>query len=254
MATQRAPAFTTQAARPARRHLPSLVTGIIVCVLAAVMLAGGIWALWVDRADRDARGFVTIQTTRLRTGTSAVVSDLKGDGPSWLYGSTVLGTARFRATSRSGHPLFMGIARTSDVSRYLHGAGHATIGHLETGELTTHPGHALSTPPAQVSIWARSTQGTGEQQLLWKQRHGDWSIVLTNADASAGVALRGDVSAKAPLLPWMAGGLLLATAVFALVGAWLLVRGIRREPEAPPPARDGWEAPGSARVHVEARG
>jgi hypothetical protein len=128
--------------------------------------------------------------------------------------------------------VFVGIAPTDDVTGFLDGAGYATIEHLETADLTTHEGPELTTPPSEESIWAASTEGSGEQTLLWDTRDGDWSIVLMNADAGAGVAVTGDVSARFPLLPWLAGGFLLAGAALAVLGGWLLVLGIRRETRA----------------------
>jgi hypothetical protein len=208
----------------------------IICLLAVVILAGGGWALWMDRIERDDSGYVSIGTTELDTAAYAITSDLQGDGPSWLYGSTLLGEARVRATSPGEQAVFIGIARTSDISRYLDGVGYATIEHFATGELTsTQEGGAPSAPPAQLSIWAASAEGTGEQTLVWKPRDGDWSIVLMNTDASAGVSVRGDLGAKFPPLPWVAAGLLMAGAVLAVVGGWLLVSGVRgvtRRPES----------------------
>jgi hypothetical protein len=209
-----------------------LVAAGIFAVLALILLAAGGWALWMDQIDRDGSGFITIgETTELQTETHAIISELRGDGPRWLYGSEILGDARVRATSQNEGPLFIGIAPTSDVHRYLDGAGYATIDHLETADLTTHPGGILSAPPAQESIWAASTEGTGQQTLLWRPRDGDWSIVLMNADSASGVAIAGDVGAEFPALPWVAGGLLIAGAAVAALGAWLLIRGLRGEPE-----------------------
>jgi hypothetical protein len=42
-------------ARRHRRVVP-FVAGSIACVFALVFLAGGAWALWKDRVDRDASG------------------------------------------------------------------------------------------------------------------------------------------------------------------------------------------------------
>jgi hypothetical protein len=212
-----------------RHRIASLVAGGILSVLAVVLIAGGGWALWVHNVDRDAAGFVSVGTaTNLQTDTYAITSKLRGDGPDWIYGSTLFGTGRVRATSLNGKPIFMGIARTSDVSRYMAGAGHATIEHLDTNDLTTHAGGAPSNPPPETSMWAVSTKGTGRQTLRWKPRDGNWSIVIMNANASGGVAVRGDLAAKFPLLPWVAGGLLIAGAVAGGFGGWLLVRGLRR--------------------------
>src|SRR6516225_6996171 len=100
-----------------RSRVGSLVAGSIVCLFAVVLLAGGGWALWKDRIDRDASGFVTIGTVSLRTETYAIVGDLHGDGPSWFWESGVFGDSRVRATSESQQPLFIGIARTDEVFR-----------------------------------------------------------------------------------------------------------------------------------------
>lgn len=228
-----APQLRAPDAHTQRSRVPSLVTGSILCLLALSVLALGGWALWMDQIDRDGSGFITIgETTELQTETHAIVSELRGDGPRWLYGSEILGDARVRATSQNEGQLFVGIAPTSDVHRYLDGAGYATIDHLETADLTTHPGGVLSDPPAQESIWAASMVGSGQQTLLWKPRGGDWSIVLMNADASSGVAIAGDVGAEFPALPWVAGGLLIAGVALAALGGWLLIRGIRGEPES----------------------
>jgi hypothetical protein len=237
MSEQTIAPVTSSASGRGNRRVGSLIGGSILCVLAVVFLAGGTWALWVDRVDRGG-GFVTIGTTKLNTGTYAFESPLHGDGPRWFYGRTVFGTTRVRATSQTAHPLFIGIARTDDVSRYLEGTGYATIQHLAFGDVTTHEGGAPSAPPTSTPIWVASTQGNGRQTLLWKPRSGDWSIVLMNTDASPGVELRGDLGAKFPLAPWVAGGLLLVGAVLGCLGSWLLVRGIRMARPAVPVAID----------------
>jgi hypothetical protein len=230
----------------------SLVAGSVVCLLAVAFLAGGGWALWKDRVDRDTDGFVSIGSTTLRTDTYAIVGDLHGDGPSWLWESAVLGDSRVRATSQSQQPLFIGIARTDDLFRYLRGAGYANIDRFEVSTDTTHAGGPPSGPPSRESIWAVSTQGAGQQTLRWDSRAGDWSIVLMNADTRAGVAVRGDASAKLPILPWVAFGLLVAAGASGLVGAWLLVRGMRRHNELALPDPDESQRSTSARAPVGA--
>jgi hypothetical protein len=206
-----------------------LVAGTIVSVFAVAFLAGGAWALWKDRVDRDDSGFVSLGTATLRTDTSAIVGDLHGDGPGWLWESGVLGDSRVRATSELQQPLFIGIARTEDVFRYLQGAGYATIDSFEVTADTTHEGGTPAGPPSRESIWATSTQGAGQQTLRWDSRAGDWSIVLMNADAGAGVAVHGDASAKLPILPWLGVGLLVLGAATGFIGGWLFVRGIRTD-------------------------
>ncbi len=223
-----APQLSSVDATDARPRVASLVVGSILCVVALVFIAGGGLALWKHGVDRDGKGFVSFETDELRTEQYAIVGDLRGDGPSWLYGSTVLGDARVRATSQAEQPLFIGIARKDDVFRYLQGAGYATIYSFEVRADTTHAGGAPSGPPSRESIWAASTQGTGKQTLLWTPRAGDWSVVFMNADAGANVDVRGDASAKLPVLPWLAGGFLSIGGAAGFIGAWVLVRAIIR--------------------------
>jgi hypothetical protein len=199
----------------------------MVCLLAALMFAGGAWVLWMDGIDRDAAGFVQIDSGKLHTDTYAIVSDLRGDGPDWLYGSTIFGNTRARVTSDTNKPVFVGIARTNDVQKYLDGTGYATIDHLASGAVTSHAGNAPSTPPSTATIWSATREGTGEQTIVWKPRAGEWRIVMMNADGSAGVAVHGDVGARFPAAPWVALGLLVTGALLALLGSWLLVRAIR---------------------------
>ena len=221
-----------------RRPVASLIIGGIVCIFAVAFVVGGTWALWKDRVERDDSGFVTIGTANLQTDTYAIVGDLHGDGPSWLWESDVMGDTRVRATSQSPQPLFIGVAHTDDLFRYLDGAGYATVDSFEVTADTTHEGPPPSGPPARKSIWAASTQGTGRQTLRWDSRAGDWSIVFMNANAGAGVGVDGTASAELPILPWVAGGLLVIGAALGFVGGLLLVKGsrARREPTTSPPA------------------
>lgn len=212
-----------------------VVATCALAVLAIVLLTGGGWALWKDRVDRDGSGFVSIGNNDLRTETHAIVGDLRGDGPGWFYGSSVLGDARVRATSPSDHPLFVGIARKDDVARYLRGAGYATIDNFEVRSDTTHAGGAVSSPPSTEQFWAASTEGTGQQTLRWTPRDGDWQIVFMNADAGSGVVVHGDASAKLPILPWLAVGLLAAGATAALSSAWLVRRLVHANRTLPTP-------------------
>jgi hypothetical protein len=224
---------TTEVSGSGKRRIASLVVGTIVSVFAVAFIAGGGWALWKDRVDRDASGFVSIGTASLRTNTYAIVGDLHGDGPSWLWESGVLGESRVRATSDVRQPLFIGIARTSDLLRYLEGVGYATIDSFEVTADTTHAGGPPSGPPSQESIWATSTQGTDQQTLRWDSREGDWSIVIMNANAASGVAVHGNASAKLPILPWVAVGLLVVGAASGFIGGRLVVSGARARRGAP---------------------
>jgi len=99
------------------RRIALVVVGSVLCLFALAFAAGGAWGLWKNRVDRDSQVYVSFGTTDLRTDQCAIVGDLKGDGPSWLYGDSIIGDTRVRATSQSQEPLFIGIARKLDAKK-----------------------------------------------------------------------------------------------------------------------------------------
>jgi hypothetical protein len=62
------------------------------------------------------------------------------------------------------------------------------------------PGKGHPAAPASQHFWAASAQGCQTQTLTWDVADGDWSVVVMNADGSAGMDAR--VSARAKL-PWL---------------------------------------------------
>ena len=104
-----------------------LVVGSIAALLAFALLVGGCAAVAVDRTQRDDDGFLMSPTEEFSTATYAIVSesvDVDVDGPD-RAAKDFLGTIRIR--SESERPVFVGIARESDVAEYLGGAEHAVV-------------------------------------------------------------------------------------------------------------------------------
>ena len=71
--------------------------------------------------------------------------------------------------------------------------------------------------------------GSGERVLQWRPQAGDWTVVVMNADASAGLSIRGDAGATVPALPWIASGLLVAGGILLILGTVLIVIPLRRQ-------------------------
>lgn len=232
----------------------SLVVGLLLAATAFGFLASGAALLWKDRVDRDSAGFVSIGTNDLNADTPAILGELKGDGPSWLWGSAVMGDGRIRASSRTGEPLFVGIARTEDIEKYLNGAGYTTIEHFTTSARTTHAGRGSAGAPSGQNIWSASAQGKGEQSLVWTPRDGDWSVVFMNADGSAPIAMRGDLSAELPPLRWLEATLLTLGALFVLLSAVFLVHTYRRAKARSAAGRSGARRPAITGVPAGADG
>ena len=219
------------AAPPARRGARGvvlLVVGSIAALLAFALLVGGCAAVAVDRAQRDDDGFLMSPTEEFSTATYAIVSesaDVDVDGPDWVA-KDFLGTIRIR--SESERPVFVGIARESDVAEYLGGVEHAVVTEIgHEPRYAERQGDAPADPPADQPFWAASATGAGEQTLDWEPEDGSWEVVVMNADGSRGVAADLSIGAELDPLIWIGIGLLVGGGLLAAVAAVAITAGIR---------------------------
>jgi hypothetical protein len=183
----------------------------------------------IDRTQRDDDGFLMSPTEDFSTATYAIVSesvDVNVDGPDWAAKS-FLGTVRIR--SESERPVFVGIARESDVAEYLGGVEHAVVTELShEPHYSERGGAAPKSPPGDETFWAASTAGTGEQTLEWEPEDGSWSAVVMNTDGSRGVATDLSIGAELDPLIWIGIGLLVGGGLLAAIAAVAITAGIRR--------------------------
>jgi hypothetical protein len=217
--------------RPARIAL--VVTGAIISLAAVGLLAVGGVALWGD-SEKDSDGSLSTDSHRFAAGTHALASeslDVNLDGAGWLMDSDDFGEVRLEVEPRSDEPVFVGIAPTDQVSRYLRGVAHTSVDDLDYWPFEAtygqSPGDRRPAPPAKQSIWAASAQGAGTQTLDWDVEDGDWSVVVMNADGSRGVEAGVTAGAKVPFLNelgWSATG---TGAVLLIAAAGLLFIAIR---------------------------
>jgi|tagenome__1003787_1003787.scaffolds.fasta_scaffold20895540_2 hypothetical protein len=221
-----------------------LLAGAVTSLLAIGALVVGGAALWIDH-KKDDHGFVSTKTHAFETRSAALNSkslDVNLYGAGWLVNSDHYGKVRLKVEPRDGTPLFVGIARTRDVQRYLGGVAHSTVTDVDLDPFeatySDHGGARRATPPARKHIWAASTTGSGRQTLTWDVADGNWSVVVMNADGSPGVNAGVSAGAK---VAWMAavgwsslgfGLLLLAGSAGLFV---LSARPRRRSPSGPAP-------------------
>lgn len=228
--------------RPARRphggKLAAIVASGLLALLSLGFLAGGGLLLWAD-SKKDDQGYISTGTERFSTDTSALVTenlDLDLDGAESLVDDGVYGKVRVKAESAEGKPVFVGIARTSDVSDYLRGSSHDVITDVEFSPFhADYDTRAGRTPaaPGERKIWAATAQGDGEQVLTWDVRDGDWSVVVMNADGSAGVKAAISAGASLGFLD-EAGKISLTTGfVLLILAGGLLFVGARPRRDAP---------------------
>lgn len=214
-----------------------ITTGSLSAMLAAALLAG---AVWLFNLNTDSVGYVITDTNQVATdGYALAANDIDvNDDFDWLYDRG----PKLRVRGEGDKPLFIGIARSEDVERYLVGVAHEQVTNLDLDHfaLTTERqvGAAAPAAPASQTFWAASVEGTGLQTLEWDGGYDQWSVVVMNADGSPGVDVDLSLGAHIPHLTWVAiggaigGGLLVAAAV------GLIILGVRLKPRLPlAPAR-----------------
>jgi hypothetical protein len=202
-------------------RIATVVIGAVLGLVALGLLAAGGIGLTVDRTARH-DGYLSTPTRSLQTSGYALTSEKVDLGPADIGTGwpDVIGTVRVRATSNDpAKPVFIGIARTTDVAAYLDQTAYSTVRADGSGTARDHAGGPLTTTPDQTHIWAASTSGTGRQTLTWRTHGGDWTLVLANANGSAGVAVRSDVAATLPDLGLWSTIALIAGGVALLGGA-----------------------------------
>jgi hypothetical protein len=231
------------APNPPRRsggQIAAIVVGALTALLAVGALTAGAALLWADgHKGRD--GYLSTSTERFHTNTSALATDdidLNTDGPDWVT-DDLLGRVRIRATSQTGKPIFVGIARTADVDAYLRGTSHTTVTDVDAAPFRAsyraHRG-GRPAPPALQRFWTVSSSGRGRQAVDWKVADGTWSVVVMNADGSPRVAAGVSAATDAPWLSgagWVTVG---GGALLAAIAGGLLYAGARRPRIARAPA------------------
>jgi hypothetical protein len=211
-------------------RIAGLVIGVLLVLLSLPLLGGGGTALWADRTQREA-GYATSDVHHFSSSGSAlatVSTELGSAGVGWLYPPGLLDKIRIRVTPNDASgPMFVGIARSADVDRYLAGVGHTVITEFFGDKTESVDGGAPSAPPGSQTFWVASATGSGPQTLTWEPMDGSWTVVVLNADGHPGIDVGADLGAKVPALPWIALGFLVAGALL-LAGGVLLIVGVFR--------------------------
>jgi hypothetical protein len=125
--TNTTPKTPPQRSRAARTT--SVVVGVIVGLISLGLLALGGVLLWAD-SKKDDQGYISSHTQRFASSTSAIATeniDLDHAGPGWLTSHDHYGNVRLEVAPRNDKAVFVGIARTKDVSSYLRSTSHATL-------------------------------------------------------------------------------------------------------------------------------
>jgi hypothetical protein len=217
----------------------AIVAGTCLGLLAVASVALGGALVGLHSTQRDGDGFYATGQKTLETPTHALVADkidVGTDGPGWLFRKSRLGTIRVTANGAQAKPVFVGIARTSQVASYLRGVAQDEITDLQVDPLSVtydrRPGSATPAAPASQSFWASHAGGSGRQTVTWPVQKGNWAVVIMNADGTSGVQAGVSVGAKAGFLVWLGAGLLAVGAILAAGAMTCYLGGRRRKPRA----------------------
>ncbi len=212
------------------------ISGALTALLASGLVLGGALALYGE-GQKDDDGYLKTDAHHFGADTRALATenlDVDLGEADWLAETDELGKVRIEADSRDDKPLFVGIARTADVERYLSGVPHTTVHDVEAGpfdtfdtDYTRHAGQRHPVSPEHADIWAASSRGTGPQAVDWEVEDGDWSVVVMNADGSLGVDADISAGANAPFLDELGWTALGGGVIFALLSAGLIRVAIR---------------------------
>ena len=232
----------TPAPRRSGGRIASIVAGSIAAVLAIGLIAAGAVALWGD-SEKDDQGYLSTGKDRYAASTYALASDnldIDLDGAGWIMDRDDLGNVRLKVESSAGKPVFVGIARTSDVSDYLRGTSHTEVTDVDYSPFHAsyrdrdRGGDRRPALPADQDFWAASAHGSGTQTVAWDLEDGDWSIVVMNADGSRGVETDISAGAKIPFLGTLGWVSLGGALVLLITAGTLMYLGLRtpRTPKA----------------------
>jgi hypothetical protein len=214
-----------------RRLISWSAAGLAALAAAALLAAGGL-VLWAD-AKKDDDGYLTSATHTFTTRDYAIASDdldIDEDGPGDLLDDDLYGRVRLKVAAGE-RPVFVGIAPTADVDRYLARTAHAEVTDVSLdpfrADYRARGGERPPAAPAEQRFWTASAHGSGPQTLTWKVRRGGWSVVVMNADGSRGVTAGVSVGADLPILTPLGWSLLGGGALLAMLAAGLVVVGVR---------------------------
>jgi len=211
-------------------RIVALVAGVLLLLTGGGMAIGGAAVLGLS-ASRTADGYITGPELSLSTATAAITAEGIVTYPGNAVGRQFSGldAVRITASSPSGVPLFLGVAREADVDTWLRGAAHDELQDVYGGgdsRYVRSPGVTRSvTPPADQPFWLATASGSGTIRLDWSPDRGRFAIVLANADGSPSVVADATAAAKLPALQPIGTTLLILATLLGLTAAVLIYVG-----------------------------
>jgi hypothetical protein len=224
--------------RLGRGRLARLVFGSLGLLAGLALIGGAVAAIVGLETNRDSTGYFVTHTHHYQTSSYALSTESLNVGG--ITGALEAGLVRLRIAATSpdaAKPLFIGIARTKDVNRYL-----ARVEHDELRNINFEPFRidyrrlGTGAPPAlpvRQSFWRVRASGTGTQTISWPVKKGQWTALVMNADGSRNVSVDTQLAARLAGAWWFFAAAFVLGAL-SLAGGIALVRsGARRQASQP---------------------
>lgn len=234
-----------------------LIFGVIGLLVSIGLVLGGAGVLIADNVIKDNDGFYSTKTINIDKNSYAVVTgptDVDIDvgwnsGLFWDPGDLV--TFRIEGSSKdSSNPIFVGIARESDIEDYLDDVEYDEIRRLHTNRIDidyrNHSGDMAPGAPTAQTFWEESTYGTGTQTLEWELEEGSYALVIMNTDGSAGIDANMVFGAKVPLLLGVGIGILVAGIIGLSISILFIALAARRSVPTTPSYQSAAVTPASS--------
>jgi len=221
-----------------------LVFGVIVLLISLVLLLPGGALIWAERELRDDEGFYTSKSIELDRDSYAIVTepaniDLGEEEWEWLpwvrsWGPSDFLTLKIEGSSSdSSKQIFIGVAETSDLERYLTGVEYDEITDWEfrrrSPKYTNHRGTSEPLAPTSQAFWIASVHGAGTQTMEWAIESGTYSFLLMNEDGSRGLDLEALIGIAVPSVLWGIGvGLLIGGLVVLALAVLMIYLALRQ--------------------------
>jgi hypothetical protein len=197
------------------------------------LLGGAVAGIYGLENNRDSAGYFVTHTHHYQTPSYALSTESLNVGSVTGALETSLLRLRISATSNdTGKPLFIGIARTEDVARYL-----ARVRHAELRDISFDPFKvdyrrigtgAPAALPGTKSFWQTRASGTGTQTISWPVKSGQWSAVVMNADGSRNVNVDAQLAARLSGAWWFVAAFIALGVLSLLGGIALILSGVRK--------------------------
>jgi hypothetical protein len=216
-------------------HIIAIVVGSLLLLPGLGMLAGGAAVAFGQAAATDGDGYFRFTPDRMESDGVALASadlwldDMEDDASPWVFDFLDV-DLRLRVDGADGtDQVFVGIARSEDVERYLDGTTYSEVvevdGRAPRYEQTA--GTSSIAPPVDQDFWVVSAAGPGEQQVEWAARGGRWTVVVMNADGTPGVAADVEIGARSGIVVPVAVALMATGGIVVAIGTALIIVGAR---------------------------